>query len=506
MSASRLASLDDLKAERAKRRLVPFMERMWRVLEPKTPFRANWHIGAIAEHLEAVSLRQLSDLLINVPPGCSKTYIVSVFWPAWEWIQRPEERYLCGSFQESLSIIANRNSRSIIESELYQRHWPLKLRADQNTKTQFDNLKTGWRIGTSVGGRGTGLHPTRKIIDDPHNVKESLSDLQREEALTWFSGTMSSRGASKEINAATVVIMQRLHQDDLSGHILETLPHFTHICLPMRYEPPAWVEIHKPDGTVSKALKPRMPPTPLGWQDPRTTPGELLWEALFDEPAIAKLEANIRSKMGEFGVAGQMQQRPVPESGGLFKIEKLPIIEAIPKGVRIVARARGWDCAATSGGGDYSATVLIARGDDGLTYVEHVLRGQWGPAEFEGPQGLFINTIRSDPPWTRQREEEEGGSAGKKVTAAHGLLTQGYDFLGVRSTGDKVTRAMNFVSQVALGNVRLVKGEWNRAYIDELCLFPNGRYDDQVDASSLAYNEIWLNVIHEVGTVQLSGW
>lgn len=497
MNVARFPRLDDLKAERARRRLLPFMERFWPVVEPRTPFKSNWHIGLIAEHLEAVTMRQITDLLINIPPGCMKSYEVSVFWPAWEWIDHPEERYLCGSYDEALAIRDNRRSRDIIESADYQRYWPLDLRSDQNTKTRYDNLKSGWRIGTSVGGKGTGEHPTRKIIDDPHNVKQSLSDNMRGEALSWFSGTMATRGMA--LNAATIIIMQRLHQGDLSGHVLEQLPgQFVHICLPMRYEPPAWVEVNG-----QRALKPRMETTPIGGKDPRTEPGELLWPELFDEPKVAKAEAILRSEMGEFGVAGQMAQRPVPEEGGQFKREWFPIVDAVPADARIIARARGWDCAATEGGGDWTAGVRMSLTSGGMVYVEDVVRGQWGTKAFEGEGGILKQTVRMDPPATRQREEQEPGSAGKKLIEFHATLLRGYDYRGTTATGDKQTRARPFAAQCAVGNVCLVRGPWNKAYVDELCLFPNGVHDDQVDGSANAFNEIALG--GTVGTVKVVG-
>jgi predicted phage terminase large subunit-like protein len=185
------------------------------------------------------------------------------------------------------------------------------------------------------------------------------------------------------------------------------------------------------------------------------------------------------------------------------------IVPQIPTDAVVVARSRGWDCAATSGGGDYSAGVRVALTNTGQVYIEHVVRGQWGPTEFEGPTGVFVSTIRMDPPWTRHREEEEGGSSGKKVIAAHALLLHGFDYLGVRSTGDKATRAKPFRTQCAIGNVWLVQGAWNMAWIDEICQFRDDgsdQVDDQVDATSCAYNEVALNANQTARVMAVRGW
>ncbi len=482
-----IPSLARIEAELAARSLVDFTEQAWPIIEPRTTFVRNWHIDAIADHLTAITNGDLkTDLLINVPPGTMKSILVSVMWPAWEWTRRPHLRYLCASYDDSLSIRDTRKMRDIVTSPWYQRNWPMKLREDQNTKTRFDNAATGWRIATSVGGRATGEHPHRKIVDDPHNVRRSLSAVSRREAIMWFDLTLGSRGVS--LGATTVVIMQRLHEEDLSGHILNELrDRFTLICLPMRYEPPAMVDLG--DG-AGKRMIPRMPPTPLGFTDPRTRSGELLWPDLFTELKTSALEERLRATHGEFGVAGQLQQRPVPETGGMFKEAWLPIVDARPAPATVVRRVRGWDCAATEGGGDFSVGVLLALTKDGIVYVEDVKRGRWGPDEFEGEHGILKSTAVSDGKLVRIREEQEPGSAGKKIVDLHAKLLMGYDYTGKPSTGDKVTRARPFQSQASVGNVRIVRGAWNRDYIKELTTFPNATYDDQVDATSGAFDEL----------------
>lgn len=281
-------------------KLVDFVEAAWEVLEPSEQFRNNWHIELICEHLEAVSRGEIKNLLINVPPGCMKSLLVSVMWPAWEWTRDRSLRYLAASYSDTISLRDNLKCRDLIRSEWYQRLWPqVVMRKDLDRATKYALTDSGWRMATSVRGAGTGEHPDRKIVDDPSSVLQSESDVERQGSLDWFDKTLSTRGASR--GAATVVIMQRLHERDLSGHIMNA-PDFhkewTHLCLPMEYEG---------DRSYTK----------LSLKDPRTEIGELLWPSLFDSKKIN----SAKMRLGEYGTAGQFQQRPSPAGGGILKTE-----------------------------------------------------------------------------------------------------------------------------------------------------------------------------------------
>lgn len=304
--AAALAAIDAELLERRgaelKANLYEFVQHFWRVIEPSKPFKANWHIEVICLHLEAVSRGSIKNLLINVPPGTSKSTIVSVMWPAWELASDKSLRYFGASYSEPLAIRDAMLCRAILLDEEYQAMFPegprIKKGADQKTNYEFEG--GGWRMATSVGGRGTGMHPNRKIVDDPHNVKQSESDVQRQEALDWFDGTVSSRGVIHD--APTVVIMQRLHAIDLTGHIMRSGDYSTwcHIVIPMEYE-------------ADRVY----PKTPLGFKDPRRKSGELLWPDVFTK---AKVQ-NLKVKLGEYRAAGQLQQRPAPAGGGIIKVK-----------------------------------------------------------------------------------------------------------------------------------------------------------------------------------------
>jgi hypothetical protein len=288
--------LIEIDAERAVRSLQEFVRQAWIIVEPSTPFVPGFHIDAIIKHIEAVTREQIRNLLINVPPRHMKSLLVSVFWPAWEWIAHPEHRWLYGSYAASLSIRDSVKFRRLIESPWYQSRWGdrFDLSSDQNTKVRVDNSRSGYRIATSVGGSATGEGGDRIVCDDPHNVQEVESDTVRKGTLDWFDIVMSTR-VNDPKTSATVVVMQRCHQQDLSGHLLEQ-GGWEHLCLPAEYEGPTRA-------------------TSIGFSDPRTAIGELLWNERFGPQEIADL----KRKLGSYAAAGQLQQRPSPLGGGIFK-------------------------------------------------------------------------------------------------------------------------------------------------------------------------------------------
>jgi hypothetical protein len=213
---------DEINAELATRSLRQFVPQAWAVVEPSTPFVPGWHIDAIVEHLEAISRGQIRNLLINVPPRHMKSLLVAVFWPAWEWIRWPERRWLFSSYGAQLSIRDSVKCRRLIESPWYQQRWAdrFALTSDQNAKSRFDNDRSGYRLSTSVGGAVTGEGGDRIVCDDPNNVGEVESDSVRKTTNDWFDVVMSTR-ANDPKTVGRVVVMQRCHQQDLSGHLLE---------------------------------------------------------------------------------------------------------------------------------------------------------------------------------------------------------------------------------------------------------------------------------------------
>lgn len=475
--------------ERLEASLRAFVEEFWPVVEPSRALIPNWHIDEICKALEQVTAGDIERAIFNIPPGTLKSLLIGVFWPAWMWARNPRTRVLAGSYGQHLSMRDNLRVRTLIESPEFQRYWSVALDEDQNTKNRMNTVDKGWRIATSVGGVGTGEHPHFIIIDDPHTAQQAMSDAERQMAIDWFDRTISSRGATSGVRI--VVVMQRLHEDDLTGHLLAK-GGWVHVCFPMRYVRTRPATEQDPGYTADP-------------RDPRTQEGELLCPALINEDRVKQLELDL----GPYGTAGQLQQKPSPEGGGLFKREWFKFVDVAPK---LARRVRGWDTASTEqneqGKGDYTAGVRIAEefdhvlepiGNTGRTrrvlkstgrfFVEHVVRDKWGPSDVDKN---MRSIAESDGRTVAQREEKEPGGAGKAIIAARTRLMRGYDYSFTQLGQNKVTRAKPFRSQCEGGNVYLVRGDWNEPYIQELCAFPTGKHDDQVDGSSCAFNAVLL--------------
>ena len=457
MSSLRIpVDFDACERELCRRSLADFIRQAWRVIEPGQPYVHGWHIDALADHLSAVSRGEINRLLINIPPGTMKSLATCVFWPAWEWTVNPHLRYVCASHSQDHAIRDNVRTRRLVASDWYQRLFPLALSDDQNAKTKFENSATGWRHAMAVASL-TGARGDRVIWDDPHSVEDALSDTKRNTALRVFDETLPTR-LNNPASSAIVVIMQRLHQDDVSGHILERDLGYTHLCLPMEFE------------QERKCI------TSIGFSDPRTEEGELLFPARFPREVVER----DKQVMGAMAVAGQLQQRPAPRGGGLLQADRLQIGD--PPGA--MKSVRYWDKAGTSGGGCFTAGVKVGKDGDGRFWILDVVRGQWGAPERER---MIKQTAQVDgvpvPVWI----EQEPGSGGKESAESTVRNLAGFVCYADRVTGAKETRAEPFAAQVASGNVWIARGAWNRAFIDECAMFPVGKFKDQVDAASGAF-------------------
>jgi hypothetical protein len=298
-----LATTERLLTEKC---LHEFVKQAWPVVESQ-PFIDNWHIGMICEHLQAVTAGEILDLLVNIPPGCSKSLLVCVFWPMWEWVRDASVRWIFASYDQQLSTRDSMRCRSLLGSRWFQGRWGdrFALADDQNQKTLYRTDKQGYRMATSVGGHGIGEHPDRIVFDDATSAIDAESAVCRAGVRFWWDQQMSTRGLARKVRR--VGIGQRLHPDDLPGHWLRTGGPI-HVCLPMRYEPGRMVP------TPCLANDPRR----AKWAtDPRTEEGQLLTPGQFPEEVVAKMERTL----GAMGTAGQLQQRPTPRGGAVFKWE-----------------------------------------------------------------------------------------------------------------------------------------------------------------------------------------
>lgn len=413
----------------------------------------------------------------------------SVTWPAWEWGPRDMRalRYIATSFNDKPVKRDTRKMRDLVASAWYRERWP-RVNLVRTGETSFSNSYTGSREGVPFGSL-TSQRGDRLIIDDPHSTETAESPTERENTVRQFREGALNRLNDQE-KSAIIVIMQRLHEADVSGAIIDGDMGYVHLNLPMEYEPATCCY------------------TKIGFKDPRTEDGELLTPVRMPRATVEQLKKD----MGSYAYAGQYQQRPVPREGGLFKREWFTdkLIRVAPAGTQWV---RHYDLAATkSNTAAYTAGVMLGRTPDGRYMVGHVDRFREEgdvvrkriKAQIEVDRLQYHNILLSLP--------QDGGQAGKvqKLDMAKYFAGKRLAFLNEGSIGDKEQRAQPFSVQCEAGNVFLVAGEnmdaaWIKDYLDELCMFPGGKYKDQVDATSGAFAQFVLGPQQALFGSQTSG-
>lgn len=449
-----------------------FFQQAWNVIEPATDLVLGWHIEALCEHLQAVIDGAIKKLIIAVPPGSTKSVTASVCLPAWAWSKRPDLRFLYSSHDQRLSTRDSVKCRRLIDSPWYRERWGgmFQLTGDQNVKTQYENTASGFRLALSTGSGATGHRGDVLVVDDAHSVREVESDNQRQAVLNWFDHEWHNRVNDYE-KSAHIIIGQRTHVEDLIEHAARS-GDWDILCIPEEFEPD------------------RRCKTSIGWTDPRKREGDLLRPERLSREAVEKEKA----RLGSRAYAAQHQQRPFPAAGAMFKREWFTdsgglkcFVDAVPEHAEWV---RSWDKAATAGGGAFSCGIKIARAD-GLYYFVDVKRGQWSVGQRNGimKQMAQLDVQQHGLPLTIIFEKE-GGSGGVESAEFTIKDLAGYSVYAVPATGSKEVRAQPLAAQAEAGNIRIVRGPWNEAFIDELCAFPFGKFKDQVDAASHGFN--WL--------------
>ena len=297
-----LITLEAIEAEACARSLHSYVRAAWHLVEPQVPFIDNWHIGLICEYLQAVTSLELNNLIINVPPRHMKSLLVSVFWPTWSWINAPHLRWLTGSYATPLAVRDALKSRRILQSAWFRQRFgaSFQLSGDQNLKGRYENDRTGYRLAFSFNSAVTGEGADVLVVDDPLKAQDADSPQQRERVNEIYDTALSTR-ANDARAARRVIIMQRLHEADLTGYLLskkqpDGSPVYTHLCLPTEYAPRLFFPLH-------------------GLSDPRSRAGELMWPARFGE----KENAAARVNLGARAYAGQHDQRPAPAGGAIFQ-------------------------------------------------------------------------------------------------------------------------------------------------------------------------------------------
>lgn len=454
------ADLLAVERELCRRSLAEFAKRAWRVLEPAAELKWGWALDAICMHLEAVTDGRITRLLMNVPPGSMKSLLTGVIWPAWEWGPKgmPEMRFVGTAHEETLAIRDSRRCRDLIKSEWFQELWPIELLADLDGKREFGNTQKGIRQARAFTSM-TGVRGDRVILDDPISADNANSEAKLQAAKIAFTETLPTRVNSDK--SAIVVIMQRLHEDDVSGVIKQMGLPYVHLWIPMRFE------------SGNRCA------TSIGWTDPRTVDGELMFPERFSEDQVQELEKTL----GTYGAAGQLQQRPSPRGGGLLNVEWFGYWQHLPK---IEARFVTADTAQKTGQqNDWSVFQCWGRSVTGQAVLIDQVRGKWEAPELLVQARSFWIKQQSDQRPAVQQATLRAMYVEDKVSGTGLIQTlrrEGVPVLPIQRTRDKISRGHDAAPFVESGNVLLPRdAPWLSDFLAEASTFPAGAHDDQLD-------------------------
>lgn len=458
-------------------RLFDYLKGAWSVLEPGRKLSENWHQELICEHLEAVHLGQCKRLLINIAPRHLKSTIASVAFPTWEWIEQPWMRYLFLSYSQRLSNKLSLKRRSLIRSSWYQSHWgdSFTLSPDNDQKTEFSNNHQGQMFASSLGGTVMGEGGEGVIVDDPHDPEAADSDAQRETTLEAFNEAIGTRLNDPE-NGFIVVIMQRVHDLDVSGHVLSEIGGYTHLCLPTEAEEFQTLYF------------------PLSGREVIRTPGDMLHPDRFPQEKAREAERIL----GSYGYAGRHQQRPVPREGGMIKAKwfqryRTPPaqLDQIVLSLDTASKAAEINCPWAAGvwgiknGLYYLLYCLIKRMEypEGKRTIANLML-QWKPdvclIEDKSTGQSLIQEYRTDG-----IEDDQGGR-------------HWFSIIPIQPCGDKITRMSTNSPTIEAGRVLLPESAgWLPEYELSLTTFPKSAISDPVDMTSQFL--AWVKG-HEVGS------
>lgn len=450
-------------AEASRSNFHTFFENMaWPIIQPNVEFEDNWHIHAVAEHLEAITLGQIQNLIISIPFRMLKSSLVSQAWPAWEWINRPELQYLTASYAKDLATRDAVTSRRIIESDAYQDAYgdSFAMTGDQNVKTRYENNKAGSRIVTSTDAGATGFGGNRVVWDDPINALEADNEIARNSAIEFYRGTIATRFNNPKKDAI-VLVHQRLNTNDPTGYILREQPgRWVHLVLPMRYE-----------REHAKLIS-------LGTtRDPRTTEGELLHPDRLDETVVQALEVTL----GSYHTEAQLQQRPSSRGGTIFLRKDWKFWTVLPPMEEIILSV---DCsfkdlltsdfvAVQAWGRNGKNKYLLRRVRERLGYAATVMAVRSMKALYPMAHAVLI-------------EDKANGSA--VIEAVKGDIA---GVVAVNPLGGKVSRAYAIQPQQEAGDLWLPDPRIDptiEVYLTEVSDFPGGTHDDETDATTQAIN------------------
>lgn len=437
--------------------LTTFIARTFVHLDPQTTYAHNWHIDLLADRLTQVYQGKLRRLIITVPPRSLKSICASVGFPAWVLGRDPSKRIICASYGQELSNKLARDTAAVMSADWYLRAFATRLASQRSAAADFETTMRGGRMATSVGGVLTGRGGDIVIIDDPVKPDEALSEAQRQAANDWFDNTLYTRLNDKR-TGAIVIIMQRLHLDDLVGHVLEK---------------EAWEVINLP--AIAQEDEVWDYATFLGPTQYVRQAGELLHPARDPQHVLDAL----RTTLGEYSFSAQYLQSPVPLGGGIVKAEWLVSYTPEEKPEKFETIVQSWDTAnKESELADYSVCTTWGVKNKKV-YLLHVLRKR-----MQYPD-LKRAVVAQAEAWDARAVLIEDKASGTQLIQE---LKQTFSRVkGIKSEGDKTMRMLAQTPEIENGHVLLPKqAHWLPDYVQELTTFPKAKYDDQVDSTAQA--------------------
>lgn len=435
--------------------LTAFIQRGFQTIVPGQRFLPNWHIEAIAYQLERIRRGESRRLIITIPPRNLKSICASVAFPAFVLGHDPSVRIVCASYSQDLTSKHARDCRAVIESGWYKKLFP-RTRIDprKNTETEFETTGRGYRYGTSVGGTLTGRGGNLIIIDDPMKPAEAMSESKRAAVSEWYDSTLSSRLDSKT-EGAIVLIMQRLHVDDLVGHVLEKSGGWTHLNLPAVADEPSEIEL-----SATETYKREV--------------GELLHPEREPQSVLEELKAS----MGSQTFSAQYQQAPIIPGGALIKRDWFRYYQQAPARQANDQIVQSWDTASkASSTSNFSVcTTWLKQGSD--FYLVDVYRER---LEFPDLRRAALARAERYQASTVLIEDASSGAGLIQDLKRDSNLRP----IAIKPDRDKIVRLEAQSALIEAGHVLLPKSaHWLDEFLAEVLSFPHGRYDDQVDSLS----------------------
>lgn len=440
--------------------LSAFIEKCFYTINPGISYKPNWHIELIADRLKAVESGEIKRLIINIPPRYLKSLCVNVAWPCWLMGHNPNKRIISASYSQSISTKHSLDSRLIINSDWYKKIFPkTKLTDDQNQKEKFVTTKRGFRLATSTGGSLTGEGGDFLILDDPQNPVGIMSNTQRDTVTNWYEQVFASRLDDKN-NGAIVIIMQRLHEDDLSGYLLKKAPDIWH-----HVKIPAMAEENINYHFLSNNKQ-------LEFKE-----NKALHEARESKDNLE----NTKKELGGFNFSAQYLQNPLPFNDGMVKPEWLACYKTPPalENMRIY---QSWDCAIKSGkNNDYSAVSTWAESNNNY-YLLEVQRFKFEYPELK--RAIINHYNKYNPNMVLIEDKASGQSLIQELRKETKIPIS-----AINPKLDKISRFAAITTLIEAGKVQLPQhADWLADFEAELLAFPNAAHDDMVDSISQYLN------------------